>query len=134
MKEKERLPHQRKRPKQRKKSNGIKGKYTFLLVCTSIGKEINIYDERENDMLYLGHLDCIFLLCFTLALCWYLNGSFETAPTEEQQEKAQMGALLSMAVAGIPCAACVSIRLKLKKKQNKNRNVAEDDSNRNQRS
>ena len=29
----------------------------------------------------------VFVLGFILALFWYLGGSFEIAPTEEQQEK-----------------------------------------------
>lgn len=62
--------------------------------------------------LILDILIVFFLLCFALAMRWYIHGSFEAVPTEEQQGKAQMGAILSMIMAGIPCIACIAIRLK----------------------
>ena len=39
-----------------------------------------------------------FLLGFVFALYWYLRGSFEMIPSEEQQEKALIGAILLMIV------------------------------------
>ena len=55
----------------------------------------------------------IFLLGFILALCWYLGGSFEIAPTEEQQEKARIGAAALTAVAGALCTLGIAVRIKL---------------------
>ena len=54
----------------------------------------------------------IFLLGFVLALLWFAKGSFETAPTQEQQEKARIAAGLLMLMTGAPCMICVCIRLK----------------------
>ena len=65
--------------------------------------------------LILDMLIAVFLLAFVLALFWYTGGSFETAPTEEQQEKAQIGAIFAMIVTGIPCIACAAVRMKYKK-------------------
>ena len=58
-----------------------------------------------------------FLLGFILALLWYINGSFEVAPTEEQQEKARMGAAILMIVTGAFCAACAAARIKIGKRE-----------------
>ena len=55
----------------------------------------------------------IFVLGFILALSWYLGGSFEIAPTEEQQEKARIGAAALMAVAGALCTVGIAVRIKL---------------------
>ena len=56
----------------------------------------------------------IFLLGFVLALRWFTGGSFETAPTMEQQEKARLGAGLLMILTGIPCIVFVCVRQKYK--------------------
>lgn len=58
----------------------------------------------------------IFMSGFVLALHWYLKGSFEVAPTEEQLEKAQIGAIVSMIATGIPCSVCIAARLLFRKK------------------
>ena len=63
--------------------------------------------------LTLDMLTIVFLLGFILALFWYRSGSLEMVPTEEQQGKAQIGAIISMLVTGIPCIACVVVRIKL---------------------
>jgi len=55
-----------------------------------------------------------FLFGFALALYWYTQGSFEMVPTEEQQEKAQMAAIFSMIVTGIPCIICAVVRSRIK--------------------
>ncbi|RKI91135.1 hypothetical protein D7V94_11595 [Parablautia intestinalis] len=68
--------------------------------------------KAKMTRLILDILIVFFLLCFALALRWYINGSFEAVPTEEQQGKAQMGAILSMIMAGIPCIVCTAIRMK----------------------
>lgn len=55
-----------------------------------------------------------FFLGFVLALVWYTTGSLETMPTEEQQEKAEMAAILSMLMSGIPCMICGAVRRQIK--------------------
>ena len=59
----------------------------------------------------------VFVLGFILALSWYLGGSFETAPTEEQQEKARIAAMLWMLSSGALCMACAWIRMKAVRQQ-----------------
>ena len=57
----------------------------------------------------------IFLLGFVFSLFWYRCGSFEMMPTEEQQEKAQITAILLMTVNGVLGGACIAARRGLKK-------------------
>lgn len=57
-----------------------------------------------------GILIVIFLLGFVFALYWYQYGSFEMIPTEEQQEKAQIAAILLMIVNGVLCGFCIAVR------------------------
>ena len=56
----------------------------------------------------------IFLLGFLLSLLWHTTGSLEMAPTGEQQEKAQIAAIFSMIVTGIPCLICAVVRRQMK--------------------
>lgn len=58
----------------------------------------------------------IFLLCFVFAFFWCLWGSFETVPTDEQQEKTQIAAIFLMIVNGILCGACIAVRRVCKRK------------------
>lgn len=55
----------------------------------------------------------IFLLGFLLASFWYGRGSFEMVPTDEQQEKARIGAAVLMAAAGALCMVGIAVRRKL---------------------
>ena len=52
----------------------------------------------------------VFLLGFVFALLWYQCGSFEMVPTEEQEEKTQIAAILLMIVNGVLCGACIAVR------------------------
>ena len=52
----------------------------------------------------------IFGLGFVFALLWYWRGSFEMIPTMEQQEKAQITAILLMIVNGVLCGFCIAVR------------------------
>ncbi|NBJ93764.1 hypothetical protein D5281_14460 [bacterium 1xD42-62] len=52
----------------------------------------------------------IFLLGFVFAVFWYQRGSFEMIPTEEQQEKTQIAAILFMIVNGVLCSICIAVR------------------------
>lgn len=60
-------------------------------------------------------LIAVLLLLFILSLLWLMNGSLETAPTSEQQDKARVGAILSIIMTGIPCLICVAVRVKRRK-------------------
>lgn len=71
--------------------------------------------EKSNIRFILNILIVILLFGFGLSLLWYINGSFEMFPTEEQQGKAHMAALLSMVVTGILCTVCVVIRQRSRK-------------------
>lgn len=56
-----------------------------------------------------GTLIVFFLLGFVSALLWLKCGSFEMIPTEEQQEKTQIMAILLMTVNGVLCGACIAV-------------------------
>ncbi len=60
--------------------------------------------------LFLDILIIIFLLGFILSLRWYTTGSLETMPAEEQQEKAQIAAMLAMIMNGVLCVICAAVR------------------------
>lgn len=55
-------------------------------------------------------LSGIFLLGFVSALLWYRHGSFEMIPTDEQQGKTQIMAILFMIVSGVLCGTCIVVR------------------------
>lgn len=71
-------------------------------------------DKRVIVRLFWDVLIIVFLLGFILSLLWYITGSLETMPTEEQQEKARMAAVLSMLVTGVPCMICAAVRRRVK--------------------
>ena len=71
-------------------------------------------NKRVIVRLFWDMLIIIFLLGFLLALLWYTTGSLEAMPTEEQQEKARMAAVLSMIVTGVPCMISAAIRRRTK--------------------
>lgn len=58
----------------------------------------------------------VFLFGFVLSLLWYMNGSLELMPTEEQDGKAKIAACLLMAVFGISSIVCAAVRIKIQKK------------------
>lgn len=60
-------------------------------------------------------LDCFIIvltLLFLLSLLWFLSGSLEMVPTEEQQNKARLGAVLLMLLFGAGDIACIAARIK----------------------
>lgn len=60
-------------------------------------------------------LDCFIIaltLLFLLSLLWFLSGSLEMVPTEEQQNKARLGAVLLMLLFGAGNIACIAARIK----------------------
>lgn len=71
-------------------------------------------DKRVIVRLFWDVLIVMFFLGFILSLLWYTAGSLETMPTEEQQEKARMAAVLSMLVTGVPCMLCAVVRRRVK--------------------
>ncbi len=60
---------------------------------------------------------CIFcfVLGFILSLLWYINGSLELLPTQEQEEKAKIAAFFFMAVFGISSVVSITVRGKHRK-------------------
>lgn len=71
-------------------------------------------DKRVLVRLFWDVLIVMFLLGFILALLWYTTGSLETMPAEEQQEKARIGAVLSMLATGVPGVICAAVRRRVK--------------------
>lgn len=68
---------------------------------------------------YLSHAvwDIAILLLGVLVyfgLYWLFHGSFEMVPTEEQQEKAQIGAVLWLMLTVPPLALSICMRLRKK--------------------
>lgn len=60
-------------------------------------------------------IDCFIIvltLLFLLSLLWFLSGSLEMVPTEEQQNKARLGAVLLMLLFGAGDIACIAARIK----------------------
>lgn len=65
-------------------------------------------------------LDCFIIvltLLFLLSLLWFLSGSLEMVPTEEQQNKARLGAVLLMVLFGAGDIACIAARIKRRVKR-----------------
>ncbi len=56
------------------------------------------------------------LFGFVLSWLWYINGSLEMMPTEEQEDKAKTGALLLMTAFGLPGIVCIAVRIKHRKR------------------
>lgn len=71
-------------------------------------------DKTVIVRLFWDVLIIVFLLSFILSLLWYTTGSFESMPTEEQQEKARIAAALSMFATGVPCMICAAVRRRVK--------------------
>jgi len=83
----------------------------------SLGAKEAIVMRREMIIrIVCDVLIAVLLFGFILSLLWYLNGSLEMCPTEEQEDKAKIGALFSMIVFGIPCFVCVAVRAKHRKR------------------
>lgn len=72
--------------------------------------------RRKIIIIILDILIIVFLLGVILSLFGVINGSLEMMPTEEQQEKTRIGAVLSMILFFIPCITCIVFRIKSGKK------------------
>ncbi len=57
----------------------------------------------------------IFAVGFVVSLLWFVTGSFEMVPTEEQEEKARLAALTMMGVFGMAGGLCAAMRAKRRK-------------------
>ncbi len=66
--------------------------------------------------LILDLLIAFFFLCLLAGVYWYIHGSFELVPTQEQQEKALVAAITWMIGAGSACTICIVIRFLCRKK------------------
>lgn len=60
-------------------------------------------------------LIAVLLFLFILSLLWFINGSLEMLPTVEQQDKARLGAIISMIITGVPCLIFTVVRVKCRK-------------------
>ena len=58
----------------------------------------------------------ILVALFLLSLLYFIHGSLEMCPTEEQQDKAKGAATILMFFFGSLSAACIGIRVKLRRK------------------
>ena len=56
-------------------------------------------------------------LFFLLCLLYFINGSLEIDPTQEDQEKIRTVMAALMFMSGIPCIACIAVRLRCRKKR-----------------
>ena len=59
----------------------------------------------------------VLLALFVIFLLYFRTGSLEMMPTEEQQNKAQVVAVLGMIITGIPCTVCVGLRATVLRKR-----------------
>ena len=58
----------------------------------------------------------ILLPLFLVGVSWFLTGSLEMEPTQEQVEKVRIAAGLFMLVTGSACGMCIFLRGKFRKK------------------
>lgn len=67
--------------------------------------------------IFIHILIAVLLLGFVFAVLYYIHGSYEMFPTEEQQEKAHIMAISLMLVTGIPCGICIAVRVRQMEKK-----------------
>ncbi len=90
--------------------------YTFYKQTTSWNLAGDIMQGKKIVRIILDILIAVLLFYFIFSLYWFINGSFEMVPTEEQQEKARLGAMLLMIGSGVPCIACIVARVNCRKR------------------
>jgi len=88
----------------------LTGRKLNLYICLNFAEWGNSMGKEKVIRFICDMLSVIFLLGFVFGLFWYLHGSFEMVPTEEQQEKARIGAICFMIVTGAPCGICIAVR------------------------
>ena len=77
---------------------------------------------KRNVLLILIRLVCdvaiiVLSLFFLLCLLYFINGSLEIDPTQEDQEKIRTVMAALMFMSGIPCIACIAVRIRCRKKR-----------------
>lgn len=70
---------------------------------------------RKFVRIVLNILIVIFVILFLLSLLYFMSGSQELNPTEEQQAKVKEVMVLFMFIFGILSITCLGIRIKLKR-------------------
>ncbi len=66
--------------------------------------------------LVLDMVIALLLLLFILSFLYFIHGSFEDFPTEEQQDEIRAVTAFFMIVSGIPCMICTYLRFRRRRK------------------
>lgn len=66
--------------------------------------------------LVLDIMIILLLFLFVLSFIYFLHGSLEDFPTEEQQDEIRAVTAFFMIVSGIPCMICTYLRFRLRRK------------------
>ncbi len=72
---------------------------------------------RKTAPIILDLLIILLLLGFILSVICLFTGSLEQFPTDEQMEKARIGAAVMTLLTGLPCAVCIYLRIRGRKKR-----------------
>lgn len=77
---------------------------------------------KRNALMILIRLICdaaiiILSLFFLLCLLYFINGSLEISPTQEDHAKVRTVMAVLMLMSGIPCIACIAVRVRCRKKR-----------------
>ncbi len=59
----------------------------------------------------------VFFSFFVLFLTYFVNGSLEVCPTEEDHAKIRAAMSGLMLLSGVPCLVCVVVRVKCRKRR-----------------
>lgn len=78
--------------------------------------------DKRNVLLILIWLVCdaaiiVLSLFFLLCLLYFINGSLEISPTQEDHEKVRTVMAALMLMSGILCIACIAVRVRCRKKR-----------------
>lgn len=66
--------------------------------------------------LVLDMVIALLLLLFILSFLYFIHGSFEDFPKEEQQSEIRTVTAMLMIMSGVPCMICTYLRVRLRKK------------------
>lgn len=72
--------------------------------------------QKKVIKLVLDIMIALLLFLFVLSFLYFLHGSFEDFPTEEQQDEIKAVTAFLMIISGIPCMICTYLKLRLRKK------------------
>lgn len=78
--------------------------------------------DKRNVAVILIRLICdavivLLSLFFLLCLLYFIDGSQEISPTEEQNEKIRVVMAALMFLSGIPCIVCIAVRVRCRKRR-----------------